>query len=264
MKIACILLLLCFGIDSHAQLAESESKLKSNFDALIEAEQDSVKLAICKRIEKSLVKILKQEESFEYPFAKLNYLGKITSPDLRFRIYNWNCALSDGSYKYFGVFQFKEKSNIKVQVLADKVEANMFSSYRKENWPGALYYKIIPFKSKGMASYILLAWDGNNMTSNKKIIEVICFDKTGIVFGKPVIFWRGKMLNRVIFEYAKQARMSIEYQEEEKRLVFDHLAPSSPQYKNQFEYYGPDFTHDALVLKKGIWVLQENVDVRKK
>jgi hypothetical protein len=251
-------------IGSYAQLSESENKIYARFDALLEAESDSTKILINKGIEREMINALSQEGSFEYPFAKLKHMGKISSPDGKFRIYNWNCVLSDGSYKYYGLIQYKDRSDLKVKALQDRTTANMFSSYPAENWPGALYYKIIPFKSKGNSSYLLLAWDGNNVSSNKKIIEVLAFEKSGIVFGKPVISWRGKMLNRVIFEYAKQARMSIDYQEKDKRLVFDHLAPSSPKYQNQFEYYGPDFTHDALLLQKGIWVLEENIDVRNK
>ena len=249
---------------TYAQIDKSESKINTKFEALIKAESDSLKLAICDSIEDIFVEILSIKESFDYPFDKLNRVGKLTSPDLQFRIYNWNCVLSDNTYKYYCVIQSKKKSEIKVQTLTDNADANMFSTYRAKNWPGALYYKIIPFKSKTTTSYILLGWDGNNIYSNKKLIETISFEKSGIVFGKPIISWRGEILNRVIFEYAKQARMSIDYQEKKNRLVFDHLAPSSPNYQNQFEYYGPDFTYDALVYRKGIWVLEEDIDVRKK
>ncbi|RKE04481.1 hypothetical protein [Marinifilum flexuosum] len=262
--IGVVIILLCMGFGVNAQLSEVEKEIAGDFEQLVQADNDSTKFVICKKIEDSFLRVLPQKESFDYTFSKLNHMGKITSPDLRFRIYNWNCVLSDGSYKYFGILQYKEKSKLKVKLLSDKTDGDMFSRYEPENWPGALYYKIIPFKSKGGASYLLLGWDGNNVSTNKKLIEVLSFEKSGIKFGKPIISWRGKQLNRVIFEYAKQARMSINYQEKEKRLVFDHLSPSKPQFANQFEYYGPDFTHDALQLKKGIWMLQEDVDVRNK
>ena len=32
--------------------------------------------------------------------------------------------------------------------------------------------------------------------------------------------------------------------------------------RNQFEYYGPDFSYDALELKKGLWNLVEEFDVK--
>jgi hypothetical protein len=259
-----ILFLLSFSHFSTAQLVAVENAINKDFELLIDAKTDSVKLLVCSKIQDSLIKTLSDESSFEYPFGQLKSLGKITSPDAKFRIYTWNCMLADGSYRYYGIIQVREKSSIKVKVLADNVDADMFTSYHPHNWPGALYYKIIPFKNKKDLTYILLGWDGNNVSSNKKIIEVLSVGSEGIKFGEPLILWKNKRLNRVIFEYSKQAGMSIEYQEKEKRLVFDHLAPSSLKYTNQFEYYGPDFTHDALVLKNGIWELQENIDIRNK
>lgn len=251
---------------SQINLHDDEKIIKADFEKLVLAENDSVKITLCNSIEDKLTNILKNEESFEYSFVALNKLGKLTSPDNAFRIYNWNCVLNDGSYRYFGLIQHVFDKKLQVDVLNDSnIASNMMNQYGKSNWPGALYYKIIPFKQKGKKAYFLLAWDGNNVQTSKKVIEVLSIDKQGeLKFGSPVINWKGKMLNRVVFEYAKQARMTIQYLEKEKRLVFDHLAPSSPMYSNQFEYYGPDFSYDALEYQKGKWVLVENVEVRNK
>lgn len=252
----------CFNLAAQSVLADFELKTNKKFEQLQLANSDSLKLDICKNLEDSFFDILTSKESFLYPFSKLNKMGKLTSPDNLFRIYNWNCVLSDGTYRYFGLIQFADKFKCKLVKLYDnRSNADMFVNYNANNWPGALYYKIIPFKSEKASAYLLLGWDGNNISSNKKLIEVLSIKKNKEVqFGKPVISWRGKMLNRVVFEYAKQAQMTIQYQKKKKRLVFDHLAPSLPNYQNQFEYYGPDFSYDALILKKGIWKLNENID----
>ncbi|MGQ1909204.1 hypothetical protein ACT3CE_05400 [Marinifilum sp. RC60d5] len=265
MRFSFVLILIVFtsfNLAAQSVLADFEVMANTKFEQLQLANSDSLKLEICKSLEDSFFDVLSHEESFLYPFSKLDKMGKLTSPDNLFRIYNWNCVLSDGTYRYFGLIQIADKSNCKLIKLSDnRANANMFTSYKANNWPGALYYKIIPFKSEKVNSYLLLAWDGNTISSNKKLIEVLSINKNGEVqFGKPVILWRGKLLNRVVFEYAKQAQMTIQYQKKKKRLVFDHLAPSLPNYKNQFEYYGPDFSYDALILKKGIWKLNENID----
>lgn len=251
---------------SQLNMAEKEQQLKSEFDSLVLAGTDSIKLSICNEIETLFADLLVEEQSFDYPFSELSKMGKLISPDQKFRIFNWNCVLADGTYRYFGLLQIKLKKSIQVEVLQDsKLAADMFHQYEKENWPGALYYQIIPFKTKSGNSYFLLGWDGNDYQTNKKIVEVLNFDEKGqVTFGMPLILWKGKSLNRLVFEYAKQARMTIQYNEKEKRIVFDHLAPSSPIYQNQFEYYGPDFSYDALEYQKGKWVLVENVDVRNK
>lgn len=251
---------------SQINLEQREQQLKSEFDCLVLADSDSLKLSICREIEKLFADLLVEEESFNYPFSELSKMGTLTSPDQKFRVFNWNCVLRDGSYRYFGLLQLNLKKSMKVVTLTEsKIAADMFHQYTATNWPGALYYQIIPFATKSNNCYFLLGWDGNNFQTNKKIIEVLNFDDNEQVsFGMPVIFWKGKTLTRLVFEYAKQARMTIQYNEKEKQIVFDHLAPSSPTYQNQFEYYGPDFSYDALEYQKGKWVLVENVDVRNK
>ena len=251
---------------AQVNLNEKEKAIKIDFENLMNADSDSLKLSLCNKIQQTFQKILHEEESFAYPFAQLDKMGKLFSPDRTFRIYNWNCVLADGTYKYFGLIQRKQKEKINVEILEDnELKTEMESIHKSEDWIGALYYQIIPFKSKGQLAYLLLGWDGNNFITNKKIIEILSFTKDGKAqFGMPIISWRGKVLSRVVFEYAKQARMSLQYHEKEKRIVFDHLAPSSPRYQNQFEYYGPDFSYDALQYRKGKWELVENIDVRNR
>ena len=253
-------------IFAQIDLGSKEKELARNFELLVKVDTDSLKLSICNDIEGEFLEILTNEESFNYPFSGLVNMGKLTSPDELLRVYNWNCVLSDGTYRYFGILQIKEKKSIRLEKLIDSTsDMDMMKQYSITNWGGALYYQIIPFKQKSSRSYFLLGWDGNNYQTSKKLIEILNIDNKGkLSFGSPVILWRGKVLNRVVFEYAKQARMTIQYEEKAKRFVFDHLAPSKQIYQNQFEYYGPDFSYDALEYRKGNWVLVENVDVRNK
>lgn len=259
-----VLVLTNLNLFSQLNVVEKEQEIKVKFENLVQAKTDSLKLSVCDEIEKLFANLLIEEQSFDYSFSELSKMGKVLSPDQKFRIFNWNCVLSDGTYRYFGLLQIKLKKSIQVEVLNDsKLAADLFHQYSTANWPGALYYQIIPFKTNSGNSYFLLGWDGNDYRTNKKVIEVLNLDENGqVVFGEPVILWKGKMLSRIVFEYAKQARMTIQYNKKEKQIVFDHLAPSSPIYQNQFEYYGPDFSYDALEYQKGKWELVENIDVR--
>jgi hypothetical protein len=47
-------------------------------------------------------------------------------------------------------------------------------------------------------------------------------------------------------------------------VVFDHLSPSSPQYKGNPQFYGPDFSFDSYNLENGLWRLKSNIDIRNK
>ena len=45
--------------------------------------------------------------------------------------------------------------------------------------------------------------------------------------------------------------MTLRWDEKEKLIIWDHLAPIESKYEGMPEFYGPDFTHDALKFKKG-------------
>ena len=47
-----------------------------------------------------------------------------------------------------------------------------------------------------------------------------------------------------------------------KMIVFDHLAPSDPAYKNMFMFYAPDFSLDAYYYKNNVWYFSSDIDVR--
>jgi hypothetical protein len=42
-----------------------------------------------------------------------------------------------------------------------------------------------------------------------------------------------------------------------KKIVFDHLSPPKATLKGAEETYGPDFTYDAFIWKKGKWARQK-------
>ena len=47
--------------------------------------------------------------SFNYPFENLDNMSILTSPDYKFRIYNWVVPKEDGSFEYFAYLQFYKK-----------------------------------------------------------------------------------------------------------------------------------------------------------
>jgi len=47
-------------------------------------------------------------------------------------------------------------------------------------------------------------------------------------------------------------------------IVFDHLSPSRPEFKDMHQYYGPDFSYDGLRFESGQWVLVKDLDLRNR
>ena len=49
--------------------------------------------------------------------------------------------------------------------------------------------------------------------------------------------------------------------EPKKRIVYDHLSPSSASLKNVYEYYGPDLTFDAYEWGGRFWDYVADIDI---
>ena len=68
--------------------------------------------------------------------------------------------------------------------------------------------------------------------------------------------------DRIVFEYSSEVAMTLRYDENLGKIVFDHLAPLHPIYHEVYQFYGPDGSYDAFEFREGIWVKQEDVDAR--
>jgi hypothetical protein len=53
--------------------------------------------------------------------------------------------------------------------------------------------------------------------------------------------------------------MALNFDEKEKMIVMDHLAPEDSRFVGQYQFYGPDFSYDALKFKKGAWIFERDV-----
>lgn len=261
------LLILMFPLFSFGQpnIAEKEQAIALLFESLKSSEDDSEKQTISQKIESELMEVLQSQESFSYAFDSLKYIGKVTSDDGKVRVYTWLYPLYDKTFGYGGLIQYKKnKKELVVTRLSMKRKARVPGAGQRipaGDWYGALYYKAVHV-SKGNY-YVLLGWGGNNAASTFKVIEPVDFDGKGKPnFGKTVIKPKGRTLHRFVLEYSSEAKVNLNYETKGKRIVFDHLVPSEPIYNKIYSYYGPDFTYDAFELKKGKWIMVENIDLK--
>jgi hypothetical protein len=98
----------------------------------------------------------------------------------------------------------------------------------------------------------------------RKVIEIVKFGEDDkILFGSRCFLDSDKLSYREVFEYSSRASMTLRF-DSENEIVFDHLSPFSPQYKDNFQYYGPDFSYDAYLLENGQWKLKQDIDIRNK
>jgi len=253
-------------VSQDLDIAEREDSLRFYFESISREKNDSVKIRYNNEIIRIFEEVLVCPETFIYPFDSVKYLGKLSSPDNAFRMFNWNIPMNDRTNRYFCILQSSKKYNdsliiFKFRDKSADINEPMVAMLNGNNWYGALYYKIIANKEKKVTTYTLLGINFNDEFSNKKIIETLTFGKAGIPeFNAAQIVVGKDRYRRLIFEYSEKAVMTMKYEEALKMIVFDHLYPMQSKYKGDYKYYVPDVTNDALYYKEGKWYFVEKID----
>ena len=174
---------------------------------------------------------------------------------------------SNGTYEYYGRVQLKKKRGIKIYNLIDNSK-NIRSPEKKvldqNNWYGCIIYEIIYIKFSRKKLYTILLWDGNDYYSTKKIIDIMQFNGDNITFGKPIFKDYESNNTRIILEYEGKTSISMKYNKEMQKIVFNHLVPKSKELEGLYEYYIPDGTFNAFNFKKGNWFFEGDIDIRNK
>lgn len=255
----------------HAQSIKSEDLQRLNLmqdtlkrlsDSLVMSRNPKVRLTSSQSFIKTLVRALKVEGSYSFPFDSLNRIVIINAPDKKFRVFNWSTLLDDGTYRYYGTIQMNDKKKLAMFPLIDYSDkiVNTDTVTSNEKWYGALYYKIVQRKKY----YYLFGWDGNDMESNKKLIDVLWFDSKG----KPrfgAAHFNGefegkkKTYKRFVIEYREEASVTLNYDPDSKMIIFDHVVPPNDKAIGMYELYIPDGSYDAFVFKSGKWQYKDNI-----
>lgn len=214
--------------------------------------------------EQKVDSIFSTTDPFKAELGSMPNVGSVMSTDGKLRIVSWNNRNTDGTFEYYNYFIYKKKGNAKPQVqkfvCQDAKLPKNSGKYNANNWYGALYYKAIAIKG----GYILLGYQTYRDISRVKIIEPLNVGGKNFTLGDNVFQIGKKTQSRAVYEYSSNAVMSVEYDPKNKRFIFDHLSPENPNLKGMFQYYGPDFTYDALTLKKKRWTLTEDIDIKNK
>ncbi len=206
----------------HLNLSILEDSLASVQRKIMKSENDSARQSLNFCFKKTLKAAIELPGSFVYSFDSLKKLAKMTSGDKRFRIYNWNLPVTDGSNLYFCFLQIIDKKNknnfriIELKDRSDSIPDPEHSILNSNSWYGALYYKIITKNSVNGMIYTLLGWEGKNRTEMQKIIEVLSFDNNYLPHFGETIFnkYKDGQNKRVIFRYSPLATMALRYEEQ--------------------------------------------------
>ncbi len=242
-----------------------EDELGMMGQIVLNGQTDSLKRHHNKVMRAAFRELLKQEESFRHPFEGLATISKLTAPDEKFRIYTWTLPLGNGTHEFYGFIQIPEEDGSRVVELNDTYRQYTnrdFAPGDAEHWFGAIYYAIRKERYKNDEYYTLLGWNGKDMLSNMKILEILYFDRADHPrFGKPIIHVDQDPRTRFILEYGEDAGVSFRWNRKLKMYVFDHLVPRDGAQPGMFAFYVPDLSYDALEFDKGAFWLREDVEV---
>lgn len=213
------------------------------------------------------VAILKEKNSFDYPFDDLASIMKVYAPDNSFRIFTWQLKEPLGTHRYYGALQMNDK-NLKMFPLfdySDTMNVHPQEILSHDNWYGSVYYKCLQHEVDGKSYYTLLGFDEADFVSNRKVLDILSFDENEEpVFGAPLLsftdsFGVETFKNRLFLEYNQKANVKLNFDSEMDKIIYDHLvAPSEAQEDAWFTYI-PDGTYEGLEWKNNKWTWIEKM-----
>jgi hypothetical protein len=239
-----------------------EDSLRANIKNVILDSFTAGRMRSDSQFVKTLVRSLQIKNSFYYPFDSLQGISKLYAPDSSFRIFSWSISFDDYYARQRAAIQYRTADGtLKLVPLRDFSEFTpqaTDSMRTKDNWIGAVYYKIIKTEHNGKTYYTLFGFDDHSVRSNRKWIDVLSFDERDMpVFGAPFSFVNDSIKKpeqkRFYIEYKKEASTFVNYDPDLNLIIYDHLISESDEPEKPYTYI-PDGDSEGFVWKGGKWV----------
>ncbi len=299
MQLNCALLFLSIltgQFSLKAQSTYNEEQITDSINRLAYTinfgENDIIKLNANEFLIETLYNVLITKESRSFLFDSIKNISYLAPEDKSFRMFTWAIKKEDGTYESSGVLQtYNPKTNRAVIFTLKDKSAQYYTPENilgdVDNWFGAIYYKVLPSTINKKKYYTLLGWSGCNNLKQRKVIEVLSFRANGTpVFGSKIFKkYTNKTAMRVVFEYSKQASMTLNYDKQTyylstgkrdpktKRMiskaitadmiVFDRLAPLNESMAGVPEFYVPETNIiDAFITTHGRWTYVQDIEAR--
>ncbi len=279
--------LFCFAQKS-SEFRFWEDSLITLRDQVMNEPNETIRLEMNEDFMTLLENVLQLPKSFEHSWDSVRNFAVLASPDRVFKIFTWYVMKDDFTVENFGFIQVYNAGRQKF-VLFPLYDKRSTIDYPKtqignhNKWYGAVYYKLIATKEKNYTYYTLLGWNGNNLFSNQKVIEVLHFNKEMVpIFGARVFKNYPEKVSRVIFEYAKSASLHLNYEEQEyyvstgkynpktkqvdyklvnsPMIIFDELIPMDEKLQNMSAFMVPESSlSQGFIEQDGRWVFLKRV-----
>jgi hypothetical protein len=224
---------------------------------------ESEKITIQKSIEFKLKSLSSNSKFQTDPFDSLYMMQRVVSPDNRFFILSGENRISPEVYTYYGGL-FDLEKNVWIPFNYERLDFNTFEQRIDDdsNWYGGLYYKIIPFVHKRAKFYVLLGYAYKDYFRRIKFMDILSINNNSVVFGADVFEYKtSNPIKRMYLEYAAESPASLNYDENEQKIVFDNLIPFRGLYEGQGMILVPDGSYSAFELVKGKWKYLDKLSV---
>ena len=264
---------------------------------VLTAPSESKRLALNEDFMTLLESVIEEPNSFKFKWDSVKNFSIVTSPDNLIRIFTWDIFKDNRNIENFGFVQINDGGK---QYNSSRKKYSIFPLYDKRHlidypesfignhsmWYGAIYYKIIPITNNNKTYYTLLGFNGNNLFTNQKLIEVLHLKNEKPVFGAKIFknFPSGKA-SRIILEYNKEATLSLKYERqsydkgtgkrdiktkrvifesvEADMIIFDQLIPMDESMPNIPAFMVPESSlNQGFVSEDGKWLFVPKVNGR--
>ncbi len=247
-----------------AAQSDPKAEVIARAKELAATESQLARESASERLKSALRSLLEQPAGLTIALDDLP-LSRVDALDGSFRLITWNVPLDDGSHRYEGFLLARSGKLTTLFELRDQtasISNPELAELGPDRWYGALYYQVVPVKKGGRTWYTLLGWKGHSATETRKVIDVLSFRGGKPRFGAP-LFGRGKLKeHRKLFAYSFQLSMMLHYDQEQERIVLDHLSPMRADLAGKGALMGPDMSFDAFVWDKGQWRFERDIDLR--
>lgn len=251
---------------SQSDFVSKEKELAYHCDVMINASVGRHREIAHENFLKGFNEVLHQQGSFQYPFDSLKWISKKMPDDNSFRIFTWEVKISENEYKYYGFLQWPDGKLLTLNDRFKEAEDLKEEEFTPDNWLGALYYNLMEVNpSNGDKYYLLFGINRWDKAENVKLVDVLFFTKSGQpIFGKPV-FRKSEdkqadvFYNRLLFKYAADGHMTVNYNPGMEMIVFDNLIPKMSRIPGQAQTYVSDGSYVGYLWDKKHWNLVNKI-----
>lgn len=246
-----------------AQVQKYEDTIAVWARGVLNAEIEDERIYACHQMIPALARALRVHNSFQYKFPRLENVAITYPSDSSFRIFSWQLKVNEAEYRYFGAIQWNSPS-LKLVPLSDRshdLPDPEAVAVRADQWYGLVYYNIVPFEMADKSkAWLLFGYDGHSTYERRKVIDVLHFKEDKPVFGAPVFRMnKNDLRHRIIYQFSADAAVRVNYDENEKMIVCDHLLEQAGHLPGQGNTRVPDGSYEGFRLEKGIWKYVEEV-----